>query len=426
MSTRREFLGMGLGALASSLLDVPAAKSVIWLFMEGGPSGVDLFDPKPALDKGHGQRVGGIQPFFGDPGPLMKSPFAFKRYGQSGAWISEPYAALGRHADDISWIRSCHVESNNHGPAMFQMNTGLTRFGFPSVGAWVTYGLGSENRNLPGFVVLGNARGTKGGPPNWGAGFLPSAYQGTLFRARGTPILNLEPAKDVDQRAQLDLADRLNREHQEARGGEPDLEGRRKSFELAYRMQSEALSLRGEEDVETRRLYGLDQEVSRPFGEKCLLARKLVEKGVRFTQVYCDDEWDAHTDLRGNHARRSAETAGPVAGLLTDLKRRGLLETTLVIWGGEFGRMPVSEKGGGRDHNPEGFLCWMAGGGVRGGVSHGATDEIGHKAAEKPVSVHDLHATILSLLGIEHTKLTYFHNGRRFRLTDVSGTVLPL
>jgi hypothetical protein len=440
--SRRELLrraGAGFGSLAlASILGREAgadahhpaqAKSVIWLFMEGGPSGFDLFDPKPELERSHGKRVGHIKPFFGDPGPLMKSPFPFRRCGRSGLPIAEPYAALAPHADDLALVKSLHVESNNHGPAMYQINTGLPRLGFPSVGSWVTYGLGSENRDLPGFVVLGNSRGSKGGPPNWGAGFLPSAFQGTLFRARGSPLLNLERPADLDparQRRLLDLAGELNREHRDARPGEPDLDGRLRSFELAYRMQSEALELAdlSRESDATRRLYGLDRDVSRAFGAKCLLARKLVERGVRFVQVYIDDEWDAHTDLKGNHGARCAESAVPIAGLLTDLKRRGLLDETLVVWGGEFGRMPVSEKGGGRDHNPEGFLMWLAGGGAKGGASHGETDEIGHRAASAPASVHDLHATILHLLGLDHERLTWLHNGRRFRLTDVAGKVL--
>jgi hypothetical protein len=407
----------------------PKATSVIWLFMEGGPSGFDLFDPKPALEKHHGQRVPGIQVFFGDPGPLLRSPFAFRRHGRSGAWVCDRFPALAAHVDDIAFIRSVHAESNNHGPAMYQINTGMTRMGFPSVGSWVTYGLGSANRNLPGFVVLGNSRGSKGGPANWGSGFLPSAHQGTLFRSQGTPILNLRRPEGVSaesQRRQLDLARELNRAHQAERPAEPDLEGRIESFEMAYRMQAEAIELAdgSREDDATRRLYGLDAKVSRPFGEKCLLARKLVEKGVRFVQVYCDDEWDAHTDLQGNHSARCAETDAPIAGLLSDLKRRGLLDSTLVVWGGEFGRMPVSEKGRGRDHNPHGFLMWMAGGGAKGGSSHGETDEIGHKAAVDPAGVHDVHATILHLLGIDHKRLTRLHNGRRFRLTDVSGEPL--
>jgi hypothetical protein len=438
MWTRRDFLssaGGGLGMLAlGSLLDAqehfaPRAKSVIWLFMEGGPSGFDLFDYKPELQRNAGKRVDGIETFFGNPGPLLRSPYSFRRYGQSGATVCEKYSTLAQCVDDIAFLKSCWAESNNHGPAMYQINTGLPRVGFPSVGAWVTYGLGSENRNLPGFVVLGNSRGAKGGPANWGSGFLPSSYQGTLFRASGTPILNLDPPRDVSperQRSMLDAAAALNRQHLESHGGDGELDARIQSFEMAYRMQMAAKELVdfSGETPETRKLYGLDVPVSRPFGEKCLLARRLVERGVRFVQAYINDEWDAHDDIRKNHDARCAESDVPIAGLLRDLKRRGLLETTLVVWGGEFGRMPVSEKGQGRDHNPHGFLMWMAGGGVRGGVSYGETDEIGYKAAEKPVSVHDVHATILHLLGMDHKRLTYLHNGRRYRLTDVEGEVL--
>ena len=438
MWTRRELLcraGSGLGLLAlSRLLEgqehfAPRAKSVIWLFMEGGPSGFDLFDPKPALQDGHGKKVAGVETFFGNPGPLLKSPYGFRQYGRSGAWVCEKYPAIAECVDDIAFIKSCHAESNNHGPAMYEMNTGMVRVGFPSVGSWVTYGLGSENRNLPGFIVLGNSRGSKGGPANWGAGFLPSSYQGTPFRSGAAPILNLNRPADVTaerQRRQLDLAAELNGAHLAERGGDSDLEARIRSFELAYRMQSEAKELvdLSKESDETRRLYGLDVGVSRPFGEKCLLARRLVERGVRFVQAYVNDEWDAHDNIKSNHDARCAETDLPIAGLLRDLKRRGLLDTTLVVWGGEFGRMPVSEKSQGRDHNPHGFLVWMAGGGVKGGVSYGETDEIGWKAAVDPVSVQDLHATILHLMGVDHKRLTHLHNGRRFRLTDVSGNVL--
>ncbi|MBV8879622.1 MAG: DUF1501 domain-containing protein [Planctomycetaceae bacterium] len=439
MSTsRRDFLckaGSGLGMLAlGRLLDAqehfaPRAKSVIWLFMEGGPSGFDLFDYKPELQRSAGKRVDGIETFFGNPGPLLRSPYSFKRYGQSGATVCERYSTLAQCVDDIAFLKSCWAESNNHGPAMYQINTGLPRVGFPSVGSWVTYGLGSENRNLPGFVVLGNSRGAKGGPANWGSGFLPSSYQGTLFRAAGTPVLNLDRPKDVSperQRSMLDAAAALNRGHLEARDGDGELEARIQSFEMAYRMQmaaKELVDFSGETE-ETRKLYGLDVPASRPFGEKCLLARRLVERGVRFVQAYINDEWDAHDDIRKNHDARCAESDVPIAGLLKDLKRQGLLDTTLVVWGGEFGRMPVSEKSQGRDHNPHGFLMWMAGGGVKGGVSYGETDEIGYKAAENPVSVHDVHATILHLLGIDHKRLTYAHNGRRYRLTDVHGNVL--
>jgi Protein of unknown function (DUF1501) len=453
-ATRREFLaraGGGLGLLAlADLLQSPAgaadepqgstaypprpphftpkAKSVIWLFMEGAPSAVDLFDPKPELDRSNGKRIS-IDVFNGNPGPLMKSPFAFRRCGRSGAWVCDKYQNVARHVDDLAFVKSCFTESNDHVPALYQMNTGVARAGLPTAGAWVTYGLGSENRNLPGFVVLGNTQGIKGGPLNWSAGFLPTTYQGTLFRSQGSPILNLRRPKDVadeDQRAQLGLLARLNGRHLDGHGGEPDLGARIESFELAYRMQAEAGDLVdfAQETAETQRLYGLDRGPSRSFGGKCLLARRLVERGVRFVQVYSDGEWDAHSDLAGNHAHHCAATDVPIHGLLTDLKRRGLFDSTLVIWGGEFGRMPVSQGGNGRDHNPRGFLVWLAGAGIKGGTSHGETDEIGYRAAVDPVTVHDLHATMLHLLGIDHKRLTYLHNGRRYRLTDVAGNVL--
>jgi hypothetical protein len=454
-TTRRQFLaraGGGLGMLAlADLLQplaaatdaeprferanlpraphfVPKAKSVIWLFMEGAPSAFDLFDPKPELDKNHGKRVK-IDVFNGNPGPLMKSPFSFKQYGQSGAWVCEKYPNVASHIDGVAFIKSCFTESNDHVPALYQMNTGIARAGLPTAGAWITYGLGSENRNLPGFVVLGNTQGIKGGPVNWSAGFLPTTYQGTLFRAQGSPILNLRRPKDVadeDQRAQLDLLAKLNGEHLDSHAGEPDLSARIESFELAYRMQMEASDLVdfSKETEQTRKMYGLDQNVSRSFGGKCLLARRLIERGVRFVQVYSDGEWDAHSDLAGNHSGHCAATDMPIHGLLTDLKRRGLFDSTLVIWGGEFGRMPVSQGGNGRDHNPRGFLLWMTGAGIKGGASHGETDEIGYRAAVDPVTVHDLHATMLHLLGIDHKRLTYLHNGRRYRLTDVAGNVL--
>jgi hypothetical protein len=454
-ASRRQFLaraGGGLGMLAlADLLRAPAlttaaesssdratptrtphyapkAKSLIWLFMEGAPSAVDLFDPKPELDRSHGKRIT-IDVFNGNPGPLMKSPFGFKRYGQSGAWVCDKYPNVARHVDDIAFIKSCFTESNDHVPALYQMNTGVARAGLPTAGAWVTYGLGSENRNLPGFVVLGNTQGIKGGPLNWSAGFLPTSYQGTLFRSQGSPILNLQRPKgvdDADQRAQLDLLANLNAQHLDSHAGEPDLSTRIESFELAYRMQMEAGDLVNfsQETQETHKLYGLDQGASRSFGSKCLLARRLIERGVRFVQVYSDGEWDAHSDLAGNHSGHCAATDMPINGLLTDLKRRGLFDQTLVIWGGEFGRMPVSQGGNGRDHNPRGFLMWMAGAGIKGGTSHGETDEIGYRAAVDSTTVHDLHATMLHLLGIDHKRLTYMHNGRRYRLTDVAGNVL--
>lgn len=404
------------------------AKSIIWLFMEGAPSSVDLFDPKPELTKLDGKRID-IDVFNGNPGPLMKSPFSFQQYGQSGAWVCEKYPNVAKHVDDFAFIKSLYSESNDHVPALYQINTGIPRPGFPSAGAWITYGLGSESQNLPGYVVLGNSQGVKGGPLNWSAGFLPTSYQGTLFRPSGAPILNLTRPEDVtreDQRAQLDFLKKVNTTHLQEHEGEPDLLARIQSFELAYRMQMEASDLTdfSSEPKETLALYGLDQDVSKNIGTKCLMARRLIERGVRFVQVYSDGEWDAHADLKGNHSHHCASTDTPIHGLLTDLKRRGLWDSTLVIWGGEFGRMPVSQGNGGRDHNPNGFMAWMAGAGIKGGTSFGETDEIGYKAVTDRVSVHDLHATMLHLLGMDHKRLTYLHNGRRYRLTDVAGDVI--
>lgn len=401
------------------------AQSIIWLFMEGAPSSVDLFDPKPELTRRDGQRIS-IDVFNGNPGPLMKSPFNFKQHGQSGAWVCEKYPNVARHVDDFAFIKSLYSESNDHVPALYQINTGIARPGFPSAGAWITYGLGSESQNLPGYVVLGNSQGVKGGPLNWSAGFLPTSYQGTLFRSSGAPILNLTRPEHVereDQRAQLDFLKAVNTDHLKQRDGEPDLLARIQSFELAYRMQMEASDLAdfSSESKETLELYGLDEDVSKNIGTKCLMARRLIERGVRFVQVYSDGEWDAHSDLRANHSHHCASTDKPIHGLLTDLKRRGLWDSTLIIWGGEFGRMPVSQGNGGRDHNPNGFMAWMAGAGIKGGVSYGETDEIGYKAVVDRASVHDLHATMLHLLGINHEGLTYFHNGRNYRLTDVAG-----
>jgi len=415
--------------LAPRTLHFPAkAKSVIWLFMEGAPSSVDMFDPKPELTKRDGQKIQ-IDVFNGNPGPLLKSPFQFKQYGESGAWVCDKYPNVAKHVDDFAFIKSLHSESNDHVPALYQINTGIARPGFPSAGAWVTYGLGSENQDLPGYVVLGNNQGIKGGPLNWHAGFLPSAFQGTLFRSEGNPILNLSRPGDVtrdDQRRQLDLLARLNDEHLKEHPGESELLGRIQSFELAYRMQTEAVSLIdfATETEATRKSYGLDRTETKSYGSKCLLARRLVESGVRFVQVYSDGEWDAHSNLTGNHTNHCLATDAPIAGLLADLKQRGLMDSTLVIWGGEFGRMPVSQGKDGRDHNPHGFMAWMAGAGIKGGVSFGETDDIGYKAVVDPVTVHDLHATILHLLGIDHKRLTHLHNGRRYRLTDVAGNVI--
>lgn len=404
------------------------AKSVIWLFMEGAPSSVDLFDPKPELTKRDGQKIA-IDVFNGNPGPLMKSPFSFKQYGETGAWVCDRYPNVAKHVDDFAFIRSLHSDSNDHVPALYQINTGLARPGFPAAGAWVTYGLGSENQNLPGFVVLGNNQGIKGGPLNWHAGFLPAAHQGTLFRPEGTPILNLQRPADVSreqQRRQLDLLAGLNERHLRLHSDEAELLGRMQSFELAYRMQMDAARMIdfSTETPSTRDMYGIDRKETRSYGSKCLLARRLVESGVRFVQVYSDGEWDAHSNLTQNHTGHCEATDVPIAGLLSDLKQRGLMESTLVIWGGEFGRMPVSQGKDGRDHNPQGFMAWMAGAGIRGGASFGETDDIGYRAVINPVTVHDLHATMLHLLGLDHLRLTYRHNGREFRLTDVAGDVL--
>jgi len=464
VSSRREFLwktGAGFGMLGlmgmleqSGLLAARAAapnplavrsphytgraKSVIFLFMYGGPSAIDLFDYKPALDQYDGKPLdwmGDIDTFNPNPGPIMRSPYRFKQYGESGAWVSEKFPALAKHVDDIAFIKSCYCESNNHAPALFQMNTGMSRVGFPSIGSWLTYGLGTENQNLPGYVVMYDHRGGPiGGPQNWGAGFLPSTYQATPFRATGTPILNLVGDRglaDRQQRRKLDLLKDLNEEHLAANPGEADLAARIESFELAYRMQMEAPGTvdLDEESEETKQLYGMDRDITKYFGAQCLTARRLVERGVRFVQLYSggghqQESWDAHFGLAENHDLHCAETDVPIAGLLTDLKRRGLLDDTLVVWGGEFGRLPLSERGKGRDHNPDGFLMWMAGGGIQGGTSYGETDEVGFRAVVDPVSVHDLHATMLHTLGFDHTRLTYEHNGRRFRLTDVEGEVL--
>lgn len=404
------------------------AKSVIWLFMEGAPSAVDIFDRKPELDKRDGQKTN-IQAFFGNPGPLMRSPFSFRQYGECGQWVCEKYTQVAKHVDKMAFIKSCFSESNDHVPAIYQINSGLPRPGFPTAGAWVTYGLGSENQNLPGYIVLGNTKGAKGGPHNWGAGFLPSTFQGTLFRLQGVPVLNLNRQPKVteeDQRAQLNLMAKLNDEHMKRHSQDVEFANRMQTFELAFRMQTEATEVVdiSRETAAIQELYGINNPKSQSFGAKCLMARRLIEGGVRFVQVYSDGEWDAHDNLHDNHTHHCEATDVPVSGLLTDLESRGLLDSTLVIWGGEFGRMPISQNGKGRDHNPKGFLQWMAGAGIKGGVSYGETDEIGYEAVEKRASVNDLHATLLHLLGLDHERLTYFHNGRSYRLTDVAGTVI--
>lgn len=418
------------------------AKSVIWLFLNGGPSQVDTWDYKPELARRDGQELKGFDPntgfFTGQVGPLMKSPFTFRQHGENGTWVSELFPNLARHVDSMALVYSCWSDSNNHSPALLKINTGMTRMGFPCLGSWVTYGLGSESQNLPAFVTMYDTLGRglpKGYAQNWGAGFLPGIYQGTSLKPQGAPIEDLTRGIEMgerQQRAQLDYLARLNRRRLAQAPTEPELAARIETFELAYRMQMaapEAVDV-ARETATTQRLYGLDNPKCGHFARQCLLARRLVERGVRFVQIYSGGEeneksWDGHTNIKANHSGFAAETDQPIAGLLTDLKARGLLDSTLVVCNGEFGRLPIVQKGGtGRDHNPHAFTTWLAGGGIRAGARYGQTDEIGFKAVVDRVSIHDLHATILHLLGIDHTRLTYRVNGRDFRLTDVAGTII--
>ena len=410
--------------------------------MNGGPSQVDTWDYKPELEKHDGQELEGFDKntgfFTGNVGPIMKSPFQFSQHGESGSWVSEIFPNIARHVDKMAFLHSCYTESNNHSPALFMINTGMKRMGFPSVGSWVTYGLGTENQNLPSFVTMSDPlnRGLpKGYAQNWGAGFLPSVYQGTWLKPQGDPIANLklQGKKNIDQqRALLDALQALNKDHAQTRPEEADLETRINSFELAYRMQQaapEALDI-NLETQEVHDLYGIGVKECDHFAKQCLTARRMVERGVRFVQIYSGGNenarsWDGHNSISKNHGQFAGETDRPIAGLLEDLDQRGLLDSTLVVWGGEFGRLSIVQKGGtGRDHNPHAMTYWMAGGGVKGGVHYGATDEIGNEAVENRVSVNDLHATILHLCGLDHKKLTYHLNGRDFRLTDVAGEVV--
>ena len=415
------------------------AKACICLFNYGGPSQVDLFDPKPILTKYHGKPIPNLEkdPLFKqrDPGTLLASSRKFTKHGESGLEVSDLFPNLARCVDDMAIIRSSYCDTFAHGSGLMQMNTGYLRQGHPSLGSWVTYGLGNENSNLPGFVVMLDHRGGPiGGPPNWSSGFMPAPYQGTQFRTAGDPILNLSPPKEitiVQQRQQLDLLHRFNQEYSADSPFNTELQARIESYELAYRMQAhapEAVDL-SQESKQTQRLYGLENKLTEPFGRRCLLARRLVERGVRFVQIYSGGgtgggTWDAHNNVNKNHELHCGETDRPIYGLLTDLKRRGLLDETLIFWTGEFGRTPKNESGNGRDHSPRGFSTWLAGGGVKGGQAIGATDDFGYAAAVNKVHVHDLHANILHLMGLDHELLTYFHGGRAQRLTDVSGRIL--
>lgn len=461
--TRRELLsrcGMGMGALAMQPLVselaqadarginpllpkaphfAPKAKRVIHIFCNGGPSHVDTFDPKPMLEKHAGEPLPGDTPRTErKTGAVFPSPFKFKKYGESGIEISELFDNVGRHADDLCVIRSMHANVPNHEPSLLLMNTGEARLVRPSFGSWLTYGLGTENQNLPAFVAM-----CPGGYPiqesqNWQSGFLPGIHQGTYVDTQHQSVDKLiefienKRVSSVDQRRQLDLIQSLNRSHQEARDEDPQLESRIQSFELAYRMQSEAADAF---DVTREPQHTLDAYGPGTQARQLLIARRLLERGVRFVQVWhgAGQPWDNHDDIEVNHRRLAKETDQAIAALLTDLKERGLFEDTLVIWGGEFGRTPTVElpqeganagKVNGRDHNHWGFSMWLAGGGVRGGYVHGATDEFGFKAVEKRVHVHDLHASLLHLMGFDHEKFTYRYAGRDFRLTDVHGHVV--
>lgn len=459
--TRRHMLekaGAGFGALAlqamlasqrGSRADEPrnqtigrgqhhpaAAKSVIFLFMEGGPSHIDLFDPKPKLKELAGQPLPSsfapiITPMGEYNAPLMPSKRTWKQYGESGLWVSDWLPHTAQHVDDLAILRGCWGNGLNHSNGVCQMNSGSILGGRPSLGSWVTYGLGSENESLPGFVVIEDDDGKViNGPRNWSSGFMPATYQGTALHGQGAPISHLETPQGVSPKRHADklkLLDSINRIHQSTRSIDSELEARIRAFELGYKMQSaapEAIDL-DQESHSTLQLYGIDEKATATFGRNCLLARRLVERGVRFVQLYhgSGSRWDAHSGIEKNHESLCRSSDRPIAGLLTDLKQRGLLDSTLVIWGGEFGRTPMSEKGDGRDHNAYGFTMWMAGGGVRGGRTIGATDEIGLHAIEDRLHVHDLHATILHLLGIDHWKLVYPHQGRPERATQNEGKV---
>jgi hypothetical protein len=431
--------GVRVNPLAPKLPHFAAkAKSVIFLFMVGAPSHIDTFDPKPALKKYEGQKLpesyGKVPSQFtsGDT-PLLASPWQFKQYGHSGLPVSSLYPHLSQCVDDICFVRSFYTESVVHAPAMYQVHTGRILMGYPSMGSWVTYGLGSQSENLPAYVVMPQPEGTpEGGTPCWGSAFLPAVYQGTLLRSGPAPVINLKPPAGVTpekQRATLDLLQKMN--DLDNSDNDSEMAARISSYELAFRMQShapEAVDLSKETDA-TRKLYGLDQKRTADFGSRCLLARRLVERGVRFVQLYSGGgpvsiQWDAHRDLVENHEKMCGLTDQPVAALLQDLKSRGLLDSTLVIWGSEFGRLPMSQSGNGRDHNPHGYTMWFAGGGVKGGQSIGETDELGLRGVGERYHMRDFHATILRALGLDQNQLWYLHNGRNEKLTDFGGKVI--
>jgi hypothetical protein len=419
----------------------PRAKRVIFLFMKGGPSHMDTFDYKPQLQKDDGKDLPFDKPRvqFAATGKLLASPWKFEHYGECGMQVSELFPHVAQCVDDICFLHSVHGTNPAHGGALLKLHTGSDNFVRPSMGAWIHYGLGTENENLPGFITICPTL-AHGGVKNWGSAFLPAEHQGVPLGVASQPSTSAR-VKFIDnsrwsrkqQRMQLDLISEMNRGHLTNLGDQitPDasaLEARIESFELAFRMQSDMPLAQdfSDETAETLELYGINEEVTSDFGRQCLLARRFAERGVRFVQVTHSDtnvQWDQHSQLKQGHTKNALEVDKPIAGLLKDLKRRGLLEDTLVVWGGEFGRTPVAQGNDGRDHNPEGFTMWMAGAGVKGGYRHGATDEYGYYAVEKKMHVHDLHATLLHLIGLDHERLTYRHAGRDFRLTDVAGKV---
>ncbi len=448
--TRRQLLrdtAVGFGALAladmltresaasSQLQDglhfPMRAKRVIFLFMHGGPSHVDTFDYKPLLKRHHGQPLPFEKPRvqFAETGNLLKSPWEFRQYGQSGAWISDLFPEVGKCADDLCFVKSMYGSNEAHGGALLKMHTGSDTFVRPSMGAWISYGLGSENQNLPAFITIHPTMG-HGGVRNFGSAFLPAEHQATRIGTIHEEYASIENLKNPQLnrdvlRQELDFAQQLNHGQLEQRGHDAALEARIQSMELAFRMQTEApevLDLSSETE-DTNRLYGIDQPNTAEYGRACLLARRLSEAGVRFVQA-SHRYWDQHSELKEKHSELAAQVDKPIAGLLRDLKARGLLDETLVIWGAEFGRTPTAQGNNGRDHNPHAFTYWMAGGGVKAGYSHGASDDFGYYAAQDRVHVHDFHATLLHLLGIDHERLTYRYGGRDFRLTDVAGRVV--
>jgi hypothetical protein len=412
----------------------PKAKRVIFLFMHGGPSQVDTFDYKPLLDRDHGKPLPFAKPrvVSSETGNLLRSPWKFQQHGQSGAWVSELFPHTAGIVDDLCFVRSMHGSNSRHGGALLELHTGSDTFVRPSMGSWITYGLGTENQDLPGFITVCPTL-THGAQNNYSSAFLPAVYQGTPLGNASTPaekatipfIENHDTSRDR-QRLELDLLRRMDQDHQSATGPDLALEARIESFELAFRMQAAAPRLQdiSDESPAMLKLYGLDDEKTRNFGRQCLMARRFAEAGVRFVQVSHSYKWDQHSGLKKDHAANALEVDRPIAGLITDLKARGLLDDTLVLWGGEFGRTPTAQGDDGRDHNPHGYTMWLAGGGIKPGIQYGRTDDYGYYAAENKVHIHDLHATMLHLLGLDHTQLTYRYAGRDFRLTDVHGEIV--